>query len=264
MTTELLRDAAALLAAAGLDEPLREARILLAAAPERFADAVARRARREPTAYILGRREFWSLDFEVSPAVLIPRPDSETLVETALKDLKQSPPGRILDLGTGSGCLVVALLSEWKDATALAVDISPQALAVAERNAVRHAVAPRIKFREGDWAHGIHERFDLVISNPPYISEEAFPTLDLDVRGFEPEGALKAGPEGLDAFERIAGALPALLKPQALALIEIGFDQRKAAKRVFAAAGLEIVRIVKDLPGQDRVLVVRLPQRAAT
>ena len=243
---------------------MREARILFAAAPEKFDDAVARRARREPSAYIIGRREFWSLDFEVSPAVLIPRPDSETLVEAALKELKHAPPKRILDLGTGSGCLIVSLLTEWPEATAIAVDISSQALAVAERNAARHAVASRITFRQSDWATGLDERFDLVISNPPYISNAAFATLDADVRDFEPETALKAGPNGLDAIERIAHDLTALLKPKALALVEIGFDQGGSAAQTFTTAGLKIVRIAKDLAGHDRVMVASLPQMASS
>lgn len=259
-----LQEAAALLAAAGLDEPMREARILLNAAPENFAEAIARRAKREPTAYILGRREFWSLDFEVSPAVLIPRPDSETLVEAALKELKHTPPRRILDLGTGSGCLIVSLLTEWREATAIAVDISPEALAVAQRNAARNAVGDRITFRQNDWAANIEERFDLVICNPPYISNASFATLDADVRDFEPETALRSGPNGLDAIERIARALPALLRPQALALVEIGFDQGASAAGKIAAAGLKLVRIAKDLAGHDRVLVASLPQMASS
>jgi len=257
-----LREAASRLAAAGIEDPMREARILFNAAPDKFEDAVARRATHEPVAYILGRREFWSLDFEVSPAVLIPRPDSETLVETALKDLKLAPPKRILDLGTGSGCLIVSLLTEWPQASAVAVDISAAALDIAGRNAARHGVAGRIAFRQNDWAADIDERFDLVISNPPYISDEAFATLDIDVRGHEPEAALKAGTEGLTAIERIARDLPALLKPAALALIEIGFDQARAASAVLTKNGLEIVRIVRDLAHHDRVLVVRRPQTA--
>lgn len=256
-----LQEAAARLAAAGIEDPMREARLLLKSGPDTFADAVARRAKHEPTAYILGHREFWSLDFEVSPAVLIPRPDSETLVEAALEELKRTPPKRILDLGTGSGCLIVSLLTEWAEATALAVDISPGALAVAARNAARHAVADRITFRQGDWASGLDERFDLVISNPPYISNAAFVALDADVRDFEPETALKAGPSGLDAIERIARDLTALLKPKALALVEIGFDQGVSAAQSFTTAGLKIVRIAKDLAGHHRVVVASLPQK---
>jgi release factor glutamine methyltransferase len=255
-----LREAAARLALAGIEDPMREARILLKAAPDRFEDAVARREKHEPVAYILGRREFWSLDFEVSPAVLIPRPDSETLVEAALKEFKHAPAARILDLGTGSGCLIVSLLSEWREATAIAVDISTAALDIAERNAARHAVAERINFRQNDWATGIDERFDLVISNPPYISDAAFATLDVGVRDFEPETAFKAGPQGLAAIERIARALPTLLKPNGVTLIEIGHDQAGTAWDILTGHGLEGLRIVKDLAGHDRVMVARLPQ----
>ena len=257
-----LQEAAARLAAAGIEDPMREARILHRAASDEaaFASFVARRATHEPVAYILGRREFWSLEFEVSPAVLIPRPDSETLVEAALAELKQTPPARILDLGTGSGCLIVSLLTEWRNATAIAVDISPAALAVAKRNAARHGVADRISFLQNDWAANIVERFDLVISNPPYISDEAFVALEADVRGFEPETALKAGPEGLAAIDRIARALDTILKPTGRVLVEIGFDQGASARRLLTKKGLEIVRIAKDLALNDRVLVARLPQ----
>ena len=261
MTQQRLRDAAARLAAAGIEEAMREARILLAAAPNRFEDAIARRAKREPVAYILGRREFWSLEFEVSPAVLIPRPDSETLVETALKEFGAGAPARILDLGTGSGCLIVSLLTEWPNATALAIDASPDALELAARNAARHGVAGRIEFRLNDWAAGLNERFDLVISNPPYISDTALAALEPDVRDHEPAAALKAGPEGLAAIERIASQLPTVLKPTGLTLIEIGFDQGPAATRILTKNGLERLRIVKDLGGRDRVMVARLPQR---
>ena len=255
-----MRDAAVRLAAAGIDDPTREARILLKAAPDKFEETIARRARHEPVAYILGRREFWSLEFDVSPAVLIPRPDSETLVEAALAELKHEPPQRILDLGTGSGCLIVSLLTEWPHATGLAIDVSTAALDVAKRNAARHAVADRLAFVENDWAANIVERFDLVISNPPYISDEAFASLDADVRDFEPETALKAGPKGLSAIDRIARDLPTILKPSGRVFIEIGFDQGAGAVAILTKNGLETVRIVKDLADHDRVVVAKLPQ----
>ncbi len=255
-----LQEAAARLAAAGIDEPMREARILLAGAPDRFEDAISRREKHEPVAYILRRKEFWSLDFEVSPAVLIPRPDSETLVETALKELKHNPPRRILDLGTGTGCLIIALLSEWRNATAIAVDKSPAALDVAMRNATRHTVADRIDFRCNDWTNGISERFDLVISNPPYISEDVLASIDASVRDFEPHLALNGGKDGLEPLARIAKALREVLAPSALAIVEIGYDQGQSASRVFTSKGLKMCRIVKDLAGNDRVIVATLPQ----
>jgi len=261
-TAALLKEAAARLAAAGIDEPLREARILSKAAPDAatFAAFIARREKREPVAYILGRKEFWSLEFEVSPAVLIPRPDSETLIDTALRELGRDAPARILDLGTGSGCLIVSLLTEWPKASGLAVDLSAEALAIAQRNATRHHVATRVEFQRNDWTAGIAERFDLVISNPPYISDEAFERLEPDVREHEPAMALKAGPKGLAAIDRIARDLSAILKPNGLTLIEIGHDQGLPASQILTKNGLERVRIVKDLAGHDRVVVARLPQ----
>lgn len=262
LPTDLLRTAAARLAAAGIDEPLREARILAreAADATAFETFLARRARREPVAYILGRKEFWSLEFEVSPAVLIPRPDSETLIETALEELKKNPPARILDLGTGSGCLIVALLTEWRNASGVAVDRSEEALAVARRNALRHGVAERLALRTGDWAAGIADRFDLVVANPPYIAPEELAALDPDVRDHEPRAALDGGAGGLAEIERIASDLPRILKPGGLALVEIGHAQGAASKRLFTKVGFASVRIVKDLAANDRVAVARLPQ----
>jgi release factor glutamine methyltransferase len=260
-TADLVRAAAERLGRAGVDEPLREARLLARKAIDAAAfDAfIARREKREPVAYILGRKEFWSLELEVTPAVLIPRPDTETVVEAALAELKQHPPSRILDLGTGSGAIILALLSEWPHATGLAVDRSAEALAVAHRNARRHRLVERIVFREGDWAEGIAERFALVVSNPPYIADDEFATLDPDVRDHEPASALKAGPQGLDAYARIAAALPALLTANGRAVIEIGHAQAAPVAALFTKSGLEVVRIVKDLAAHDRVVVARLP-----
>lgn len=255
-----LQEAAARLAAAGIEDPMREARILFNEVPGRFDDAITRRANHEPASYIFGRREFWSLDFEVSPAVLIPRPDSETLIETALKELRHKPPRRILDLGTGSGCLLIALLSEWPGATGVGVDLSAEALAVASRNAERLGVSPRTSFIERDFAQALDERFDLVVANPPYIPDAVVLTLDRDVRDFEPHLALKGGPQGLDPLRRIAGTLSRQLAPKGLALFEIGYDQGISATRALRERGLSVSRIVKDLGGNDRVIVSTLPQ----
>lgn len=259
---ERLKQAAGRLAAAGIDEPMREARILAkeAADAATFDAFIARRVKREPVAYILGRREFWSLELEVTPAVLIPRPDTETLVETALMELKHRPPARILDLGTGSGAILIALLKEWPRATGIGLDQSPAALAVARRNALRHGVADRAELRHGDWVQGITERFDLVISNPPYIADEEFTELDPDVRDHEPAEALRAGANGLADIARIAARVPAVLMPQAPAIVEIGYKQARSASDLFTKSGLEIVKIAKDLAGRDRALVARLPQ----
>jgi release factor glutamine methyltransferase len=259
---DVLKQAAARLAAVGIDDPMREARILHKAARDdaTFQTFIARREKREPVAYILGRREFWSLELEVSPAVLIPRPDTETLVETALAEFKQTPPARILDLGTGSGAILIALLKEWPQSTGIGLDKSAAALAVAGRNALRHGVADRMDLREGDWSKGIVERFDLVISNPPYIGEDEFAHLDSDVRDHEPIEALLSGPEGLDDIKRIAKALPDLMTPHGRVIVEIGYKQAIAASRIFTNSGLEIVKIAKDLAGHDRAMVAQLPQ----
>lgn len=261
MTQQRLREAAARLAAAGIEQPLREARILLDEVPERFDEAIERRIRREPIAYILGHWEFWSLEFEVSPAVLIPRPDTETIVETAVTELKQKPPGRILDLGTGSGCLLIALLTEFPDATGTGIDISPDALAVARRNAERLGVASRARFIEGDFGELSDDRYDLVVSNPPYIADAVVETLDADVRNFEPHLALKGGPDGLGPLERIAISLYDCLKPEGLALIEIGYDQGRTAVSTLRNQGLEVIGVIQDLGNNDRVIAARLPSR---
>lgn len=262
MTPDALRAAAARLAQAGIDEPMREARILAREAPDAAAfDAfVARREKREPVAYILGRKEFWSLEFEVTPAVLIPRPESETLIETALKERKANPPARILDLGTGSGCLLITLLSEWPNATGIGLDISNDALAVARRNAHRHNVATRAAFVESDFANAPQGRFDLVVANPPYITDEAFATLDPDVRDHEPRLALTSGREGLDAIATIARVLGRTLQPWGLVLIEIGYDQGESAANTLRGQGITVHRVVKDLGGRDRVIVATMPQ----
>ncbi len=255
-----LQEAAARLAAAGIEDPMREARILCAVAPEKFAAAITRRAQREPTAYILGRREFWSLDFEVSPAVLIPRPDSETLVEAALKHFKDTSPRSILDLGTGSGCLLIALLSEWKNTEGTGLDISHPALAIAQSNAERLGVASRAQFQHGDFAAFKGQRFDLVISNPPYIATSVIEGLDPDVREYEPHLALNGGVDGLEPLRRIAATLHAVLAPGAPAIIEIGYDQGRSASQTLRSHGLKVHKIIKDLGGNDRVILAKLPQ----
>ncbi|MFM9862399.1 MAG: peptide chain release factor N(5)-glutamine methyltransferase [Micropepsaceae bacterium] len=263
---ESLRAAAERLGLAGIGEPMREARILAREAPDAktFDAFVARRAKREPVAYILGRKEFWSLEFEVTPAVLIPRPDSETLMETALKELKASPPARILDLGTGSGCLLIALLTEFSNASGVGIDISREALAVAERNALRHGVNTRADFVETNFKSPPEECFDLIVANPPYVTDEAFATLDPDVRDHEPRLALTSGPDGLDAIQTIARSLHNVMNAGSLTLIEIGHDQGESAALTLRNEGLIVHRVVKDLGGHGRVIVATLPQGART
>jgi release factor glutamine methyltransferase len=258
---EILRTAATRLASAGIDDALREARLLSreATGSDQFEDFVRRRAAREPFCYIIGRREFWSLDFEVTPAVLIPRPDSETLVEAALKEFGATPPARIIDLGTGSGCLIISLLTEWREATGVAVDISPAALDIARRNASRLGTAARMTFDCRDFATACDERFDLVVSNPPYIADRVIETLEPDVRAFEPFLALSGGADGLEAYRQLARTLPGLLLPQGRAFLEIGFDQAESVTGILENQGLRVIRIVKDLGGHDRVVAARLP-----
>jgi release factor glutamine methyltransferase len=219
---------------------------------------VRRRLAHEPAAYILGVKEFWSLEFQVSPAVLIPRPDSETIVRHAL-DLLAAPdrPYSVLDLGAGSGCLLLAFLHERPSARGLGVDASPAALAVAQKNAHNLGLSARAHFALGDWAQGLSARFDLVLCNPPYIGDGERAGLSADVRDHEPAGALFAGPDGLAAYDRIAPQLPAILAPGGVAIFEAGRDQAGAIASLCAAQGLELIGIRRDLSGIERSVAVR-------
>jgi len=175
-----------------------------------------------------------------------------------------NPPTRILDLGTGSGCLLVALLTEFPHATGVGLDISPAAIAVARRNAIRHNVGARATFVEADFANAPRERFDLVVANPPYIADAEHARLDPDVRDHEPRLALTSGRDGLDAIKTIARTLNDVMKPDAIALIEIGHDQSESATQTLRNEALVVPRIVKDLAGHGRVIVATLPQRPGT
>jgi release factor glutamine methyltransferase len=221
--------------------------------PSAFDALVGRRARREPLAYITGTREFWSLDIEVGPGVLIPRPDSETLIETARRALAKRPPSTILDLGTGSGALLLAALSEWPDAKGVGVDWSDAALAAAGRNAERLGLADRARFRKGDWGVGEERRYDLILCNPPYVDPAA--RLMPDVADFEPEEALFAGDEGLAEYRRIVPQLPGLLAEAGVACLELGIGQSSAVSRLCADQGL-VSEVSRDLAGQERCLLI--------
>ncbi len=217
-----------------------------------FVARIERRASGEPVAYITGHREFWSLDLLVTPDVLIPRPDSETLIEAAAAHFGATPVRTVLDLGTGSGALLLAALSEWPMADGVGVDISGVALAVASTNAERLGFMPRARLIEGSWDAAAGS-FDLILCNPPYIgTSEALPR---DVVDWEPHGALFAGPDGLDAYRKLASIIGACLAPGGVACIEIGSTQAASAGALFTSAGL-YVALLRDLAGLPRCLVV--------
>jgi release factor glutamine methyltransferase len=276
----LLAPAARLLAAAGIEDAAREARLLLAHAagcqaallavdPARqiaaeaaaaFGSALVRRAAREPLAQITGLREFWSLDFRVTADVLIPRPDSETLLEAACAlRPDRTAPLRVLDLGTGSGCLLLAALSEYPAATGLGVDISAPALAVARANALRLGLAERARFVRADWDSGLDARFDLVLCNPPYVADGEVESLAPEVARFEPRLALCGGADGLAAYRALAPALVRRLAPGGLALVEAGSGQASDIEDIFRKSGLAVPAMRRDLSGIARCVVAAPP-----
>lgn len=222
----------------------------------------ARRVRREPMAYILGEREFWGLPFKVSPAVLVPRPDSETVIEAALSLMPvRTRPCRLLDLGVGSGCLLLTLLREYPAATGVGLDVSEAALAVTRANAETLGVADRAQLVRGDWRHPGWEHelggpFDLVVSNPPYIEASAIDGLMPEVARFEPREALDGGPDGLAAYRKIAAAAPFLMAPDGHLLVEVGEGQAIEIANIFREIGLDVAAPWKDLAGIDRVVPI--------
>lgn len=223
-------------------------------APAAFASLLARRQAHEPVAYIVGERDFWTITLKVGPGVLIPRPDSETLIEAAVEHFGAKGPARILDLGVGSGALLLAALAQWPTASGVGVDRSEAAVAIARGNAERLGLAGRAEIRLGDWAEGIDERFDLLLCNPPYVESGAL--LAPDVAGHEPASALFAGPDGLDDYRRLAPVISELLAPGGLAAVEIGADQGDAVTTLFARHGLA-GSVRRDLAGRDRAILVR-------
>lgn len=221
--------------------------------PPVFDALLARRVAHEPVAYITGRRAFWTIELEVGPGVLVPRPDSETLIEAAVAHFGDAGPATILDLGTGPGTLLLAALDQWPDARGVGIDRSEHALAYAHCNAVRLGLADRADFRPGDWSDGLDARFDLILCNPPYIEADA--DLPPDVADWEPAEALYAGPDGLDDYSRLAPLLGALLAPGGIACIEIGAGQAEAVSALFAVQGFTISSR-RDLRGTIRCLVL--------
>jgi release factor glutamine methyltransferase len=231
---------------------------LLGAVEARSLDvALARRLTGEPVARILGAWEFWGLPFQLAPETLVPRPDTEMLVEAALASVPDRTASlRCLDLGTGSGCILVALLSELPAAFGIGLDRSPGALHMAHHNAVANGLGGRAAFVAGDWCDAVRGSFDLVVSNPPYIAKDLIPHLDRDVRQHDPRAALDGGPDGLDAYRRILDGVrtSALLAPGGTLLFEIGYDQADAVRALAGNVGFADRGLTRDLAGHDRVL----------
>jgi release factor glutamine methyltransferase len=274
---EQLARATRVLAAAGIDDAPREARRLAELAlqagpaevfarrpgllaPEEvaaFSRLLARRAARVPFARLAGEKEFWGLTFRLVTATLVPRPDTETLIESALARIEdRGAPLRVLDLGTGSGCLLLALLTELPRATGLGVDADPGALDCARANAVRLGLAARTEWRQADWAEGLEESFDVILANPPYVTEKEWETLQPEVREHDPRLALVAGSCGLAAHRRILPELPRLLGREGFVCLEISAGQAEAVVGLAATAGLRTVEVRRDLAGRTRCVVL--------
>lgn len=282
--TQALHRAAELLGQAGVPEPLVDARLLLCAAlaidradlvrePDAPLDRQAaafqlyleRRLSREPVSRIVRRREFWSLEFEVTPAVLDPRPDTETLVSAVLCRVGQDRrrPWRILDLGTGSGAILCALLSELPGSLGWAVDSSAEACAVARRNLDRHGLAGRSLVLQGGWAEALPpSSLDIVVSNPPYIETEQVACLDPEVRLYDPAAALDGGPDGFSAYRALAPQLLRILVPGGHVFLEVGAGQAQGVAALLASSGLEIGATARDLAGIERVVTASAGEAA--
>jgi release factor glutamine methyltransferase len=267
--------AKARLQAAGIEGPVIDARLLVEAAagasrtdiiadPRRLLSDdqaaalegfIARRERREPVSHILGRKGFWKIMLQVTADVLTPRPDTETLVELVLRDLPEAKPFSVLDLGVGSGAILLAILAERPAGKGLGVDVSDEALAVARENAANLGLAGRVALLRGDWTRGLDDAgFDLVVANPPYVRSADIATLAPEVRDHEPRLALDGGPDGLDAYRLLAPEILRVLKPGGLFAVEIGFDQSAEVEMLFKAAGADGVSTYRDLANHDRVV----------
>lgn len=267
--------AAARLRAAGVPDPARDARILLAHAAsvdaarvtliapeeiapeiaERYEHLVALRAVRVPVSQLVGRRAFYGRDFEISRDVLDPRPETETLIELALSE----PFARVLDLGTGSGCILVSLLAERPSATGVGADLSEAACLQASANAVRHAIADRASIIRSDWFGQVEGRFDLIVSNPPYLAQDEMAGVAPELRDHEPEMALTDGADGLSAYRVIASEAQGYLTATGRVLVEIGATQGASVAALFRQAGWGRVRVAQDLDGRDRVVWADTP-----
>lgn len=272
---EALRAAIQALREAAVEDAPRDARILLAHAMDLPGDrltlhlademtevqastydaAIAARAARQPVSQIIGQRLFWGQSFRVTRDTLDPRPETETLVAEAIS----LPIHRMLDLGTGTGAILLSCLKAMPMATGLGTDLSPEALAVADDNAQRLGLSRRARFQAADWFQGVTGTFDLIVSNPPYIAADEMPALAPEVRDWEPHLALTPGGDGLDAYRRIALGAPARLMPGGRLMVEIGPTQSAKVVRLFAAQGLDAIRILPDLDGRDRVVTAVKP-----
>jgi release factor glutamine methyltransferase len=224
------------------------------AVPQRFWDMIERRKAGEPVAYITGRRAFWDIELHVGPGVLVPRPDSEVLIASAIEHFSGGDgPRKILDLGTGPGTLLLAALDVWPQANGVGIDVSRGALSYAAANARRLGFEPRVRLALGNWAQGIKDKFDLILCNPPYIAEGT--SLGPGVREYEPDEALFAGREGLDAYRELAPQLPSLLHPGGLAAVEIAPDQAATVTELLSREGLG-GRVAQDFAGRDRAVLL--------
>ncbi|MBM1173992.1 peptide chain release factor N(5)-glutamine methyltransferase [Microvirga arabica] len=232
--------------------------LLKPAQAEALAAFVQRRLNHEPVARIVGEREFWGLPFRLSPETLVPRPDTETLVETALALLPdRQAPLKVVDFGTGSGCILVALLHELPNATGLGVDLSFGALVTARANAIGNRVGSRCHFALSRWADAVSGPFDLVVSNPPYIASGVIPTLDQEVREHDPRLALDGGPDGLEPYRILLGEAERLLAPGGLLAVETGYDQAEDLGSLAGLHGLEVLKITHDLSGNPRCVAMK-------
>jgi len=260
---------------AGLSGPVIDARLLVEAAAEatradivtdpyraltpeqeaRLEDYLSRRERREPVSHILGRKGFWKIMLNVTPDVLTPRPDTETVVEYSLREFPEDAAWRILDLGVGSGAILLALLADRPAAKGLGIDVSEEALAVARDNAAALGMAGRVALLRSDWTAGLEgDEFDLVVSNPPYIADHVIPTLEPEVKDHEPHLALSGGADGLDHYRILAPEILRVLKPGGRFAVEIGYDQKDAVETLFREAGAVFVQTIRDLSDRDRVV----------
>ena len=271
---KVLADATARLSGAGIENARADARILLAHAMGTesneldgslkvdapalalFRRYVERRAAREPVAYITGIKEFWSLEFEVGPGVLVPRPETETLIEEILNAFPDRGVALdMLDLGTGSGCILIAALHEFPNARGVGVEQSPDALAWAKKNVARHEMTARCALRLSDWHDGIEGRFDAIFSNPPYVAAGDVAKLADEVKRYEPGAALTSGEDGLEAYRVLAPLIAKSLKVKGSALLELGQGQTEQVSAILTVEGLKVARMAADLAGIPRCIV---------